>query len=214
VKTFEALRYCAFLLHRWRRISWIAERLSVSPWGPDDTLLRHRVWLKFRIYALYPTIYENFIPYCSAVSSLLFACFIFFSVFLCLSLPNLLCGPSCNISAIYETFLCVVEGRRLVSVPSLWLVPTSSSLCINNAALQQTVAKCIPILTLSLSPSLCIFVHILKFGLRRFLTSSYSLCNTTCSGLTDSRQVYKIVDEDWCFVVTLFCFQFEQKYYK
>jgi hypothetical protein len=62
------------------------------------------------------------------------------------------------------------------------------------------------------SPSLCNFLYVLKFTLRRVFVSSYCLFNTTFFGLTGHHRVYKIVVGNWCSVVTLLCFAFYEKY--
>jgi hypothetical protein len=59
---------------------------------------------------------------------------------------------------------------------------------------------------ISLSPSN--FIHILKFTLWRLFVSSYYLFNTIYFSLTGHYQVYKIVDENHCSVVTLSYFAF------
>jgi hypothetical protein len=58
------------------------------------------------------------------------------------------------------------------------------------------------------SPSLCNFLHILKFTLQGLFVSSYYLSNGTCFGLTGRDKVYKIVDENYCSVVMLLYFAF------
>jgi hypothetical protein len=58
--------------------------------------------------------------------------------------------------------------------------------------------------TILTSPSLCNFVHILKFTLRRLFISSSYIFNTTYFGLTGHRQVYKVVHENCCSIVTLY----------
>jgi hypothetical protein len=54
------------------------------------------------------------------------------------------------------------------------------------------------------SPSLCNFIHMLKFTLRSLFISSYYVI----VGLIGHHQVHKVVDENCWFVVALLCFAF------